>query len=188
MEASMNKHFPVFLLAAWQCAFGQDIRDFVKSNRSPEVEVFEIDPDKQIFGIPYGTSEDDVLKKLGKADGYFRINKNTTAILYGGYCSLIFRNDSLDGVKVGHGQIDWRLMIEMPEGVTFRFNNWMLKNGIKAGMTLKEAGKKADIKDSKYGKRFETEKAVIEIEVGVMSGSKDKDEATIISGLYIRRK
>lgn len=57
----------------------QDIRSKV----APAADTNIIDPNKSIYGMPLGSSEDEFIKKFGQPNGYVRISSAETAMFYG---------------------------------------------------------------------------------------------------------
>ena len=59
-----------------------------------------IDPDKSVYGVQWGSSEDEFISKFGHPNGYIRLNGTETAMLYGKYHAFIFTASKLSGVRI----------------------------------------------------------------------------------------
>src|ERR1044072_1481143 len=88
----------------------QDIRDKVASPAAPERISETIDPDLHIYGIPFGTSEDEFISRFGKPTAYLRLSANESGMVYGKKHCFLFTNSRLSGVYVSYAIIDHKLM------------------------------------------------------------------------------
>jgi hypothetical protein len=110
MEAEKMKQIGlcVVLIAATLCQ-SQDIRSKVRTNLPSDQSMNLIDPDSGAFGIVFGTSEDEVIAKLGAADGYIRRAPGQSAMIYGKSRAFLFLNNRLIGLRVTDSLLDWKL-------------------------------------------------------------------------------
>ena len=98
-----------------------------------------IDPDKSIFGIPLGTTEDEFIRKNGKPTGYLNLEDGETALLYGNCHAFFFKRGKLVGVLLTHATVDRQLFERMAMETDFpSLRGWKISNGVKAEMTLPE--------------------------------------------------
>lgn len=148
-------------------AFGQeDVRSKVaEASQEPGANSL-IDPDKSIFGIPLGTTEDEFIAKYGKPMGYLRLDGDETAMLYGKSLAFIFKEGRFGGVLLTYNTLDWDLSMGIRESQMFpSYNSWELSNGLKPDMTLADArkilGDKLTSEDShgRYHQQYLTDKS-----------------------------
>lgn len=96
-----------------------------------------IDPDKSIFGIPLGTSEEEFIEKNGKPVGYLRLKGDETVMIYGKSNGFLFSGGKLAGVMVAHSIINYDLAESIEKSKIFPDDNqWELSNGVKPDMKL----------------------------------------------------
>ena len=136
--------FAIIALAT-SCYATDDIRS---KTASPWMEQSRfIDPDKSIFGVSLGTSEDGLIKKFGEPVGYLRLTDNRSLMLYGDTIAFIFQSGKLSGILLRDkdwGFLDARLKQELPSKNPLGWpeppkpwdNQWELNNGLKNKMGL----------------------------------------------------
>ena len=142
-----------------------------------------IDPDKSIFGMPLGTSEDEFIQKNGKPTGYVRLMGDETAMLYGKSHAFLFKDGKLAGILVTHNTMDWELSKSIGQYRSFPdHSDWQLSNGLKPDMTLaavrKILGDKLFSEDAprRYHQQFKTDLSLVKLSFSFMSGKSDDDE------------
>jgi hypothetical protein len=170
-------------------AYSLDIRSIVEGSSDTRL-VKIIDPDKSIFGIPFGTLEDEFIKKYGKPTGYIVINATDTGMLYGKSHFFFFENKKLSGVKISHNIIDWVISQEILANTPFDRVRWKLDNGIKEGMNRAEVknilGDKLKLDSRGYQNYYMSEKAKVDLDFSHMVDSGDNDEAYHLFGITVR--
>jgi hypothetical protein len=161
----------------------EDIRSKVADATEQAPNNLIIDPDKSIFGIPLGTSEDEIIEKYGKPSGYLRLKGNQTAMIYGKSHALFLNDGKLTGIFLAHYVIDWDLSKSLRESDAFpSTSNWELSNGLKPDMTLADARKilgeklSPDHRTSRHQQRFTTEKSEVTLRFSSRGGAANDDE------------
>src|SRR5947207_10389417 len=86
-----------------------DIRSKVADGKEERKLTRFIDPDKSIFGMAFGTTEDEFIAMHGKPTGYVRLTGDETAMIYGKSHAFIFEGSKLAGVRIAHTIVDWKL-------------------------------------------------------------------------------
>ena len=138
----MKSPYLLIALALITTSFAaQDDRSKVLEGQ-PQVELDRIiDPDTSIFGLPLGTSEDEFMKKCGKAVGYMRLKRDKLALLYGNSMAFLFESGKLSGIFLGSDIVNY----PMANGLQFvdllDDRGWKLNNGIKNNMDLETVRK-----------------------------------------------
>ena len=151
-----------------------------------------IDPDKSIFGIPYGITEDDFIKKLGKPMGYIRLTGTETGMLYGRSHLFLFEGGKLSGIRITSRILDWKISKSILRLTPFDRLQWKLNNGITKEMNLAEVKKILGDRLSKekfgYQWYYTTNNAYVDLGFSHHTNEGDVDEAYIVSAILIRRK
>jgi hypothetical protein len=162
----------------------------VKPAAPPRVPTPRIDPDKSFFGIALGASEDEALARLGKPDGYLRLNAMTTAMLYGKSMALLFTEGKLSGLRLTGQVIDYPLSQRMSPNPDFDDLRWELANGLHKESTLKDAKRILGpaLRSEKDQWLYETDAAVVRLDFSRTSDQGDPDEIQTLRGLTIDRK
>lgn len=186
------KTFTFFLLIvlapAWARA-GDDVRSKVAGAGKASALSRQIDPDKDIYGIPFGTSEEEFIKAYGKPTGYVRLGDQETAMLYGNSHAFLFEDEKLVGVRITHNVLDWKL--SQRGGLSFRSEQpWRLNNGIRQEMNRREVksilGEKLR-NDTPYQFYYRTEKARVELDFSHYTQEGDEEEAYRVHGIFVRQ-
>ena len=185
----MNKFALVlFVLLASQVLYAEDIREFVKSESDIEKSI--INPDESIYGIPWSISEDELIWRLGKPDGYLRLEGADSVLIYGKKHAFIFRNGKLKGLKIDRGVVDWQIANQLPSN-TLNFVEWQLDNGIKEGSSLKSVkeilGEKLKMPDE-YTKTYDTETCTVDLLFSHKTYMGEDDSAYELYGIKIEKK
>ena len=94
-----------------------------------------IDPEQHIFGIAFGTTEDDFIKRVGKPDGYIQLGGDESAMIYGKEVAFLFHGKRLGGMHISHYVVGSDLGDRIAANDAFRdiASRWRLNNGIRAG-------------------------------------------------------
>jgi hypothetical protein len=100
-----------------------------------------IDPDGSIYGLKFGATEKQVLDAFGVPNGVIVISDTKKALLYGKTHLFVMRNGQLRELRVGDHVIDWELARQMDGNPFFDRGDWLLKPGIKNGMSFEDMQK-----------------------------------------------
>ena len=179
----------VFSLA-WARADDDDVRSkVVGPGKSPALNR-QIDPDKDIYGIPFATSEEEFIKAYGKPTGYVRLDGQETAMLFGNSHAFLFENGKLVGVRITYNILDWKLTQGLAQQGLFNEQRWRLNNGIHQEMNRREVkeilgGKLQN--DTPYQFYYRTEKARVDLDFSHYTQSGDDDEAYRVHGILVRQ-
>jgi len=109
-----------------------------------------IDPGVSIFGCSYGSTEKQVIEKLGSPFGKHSDKMGNSTLFYGIDCSLFFDNGKLCGIKTGPIFNEWFTILDKLGGYELclfsdanrdpdKIVGWKLKNGVHHKMNLSEA-------------------------------------------------
>lgn len=150
-----------------------------------------IDPDKSVYGVQWGSSEDEFISRFGNPTGYIRLNSSDTAMLYGKNHAFIFTASKLSGVRINSTStvLDWKLSQAILTLTPFDGIRWQLSNGIRGEMNLAEVKRILgdSLKTDRLQRFFNSDKARVEIDFYRLSSEGEKDEAYRLSGIYIRQ-
>ena len=107
----MNSIALVALLAFASATFAadDDVRSKITEARETKKLTTQIDPDKSIYGIPFGITEDEFITRHGKPMGYLRLNGVETAMIYGKSHAFLFVSGKLAGLRLNHHILDLKL-------------------------------------------------------------------------------
>jgi hypothetical protein len=174
---------PIVLLA-------QDIRDRVVQADDIVLKAKIIDPDNHVYGIPFGTSEDDFIKAFGKPIGYVRLGGKDTVMMYGKEHLFLFSGGKLSGVRISSYVLDWKVARRIPRHRLFDGLKWKLDNGITVGKTLVEVKKILgdSLSAGGYQKYYLTESARVELDFSHYVDEGEDDDAYRVSGVFVERK
>jgi hypothetical protein len=115
---------------------------------------FSIDPSRSFFDCEIGSTQEEVISKLGQPLRRYDLHDGKTAFIYGEDCALLFWNNRLGGIDLqGEGSIHGELSkksgrdyIDGSPKTFFKYNStpetkylWQLKNGMRPGMDLEQA-------------------------------------------------
>ncbi|HXF39179.1 MAG TPA: energy transducer TonB [Blastocatellia bacterium] len=148
-----------------------------------------IDPDKSIYGVQWGSSEDEFIARFGNPTGYIRLNASDTVMLYGKSHAFIFTASKLSGVRINMTVLDWRLSQSIPALTPFDGAGWQLSNGIRREMNLAEVKKilGESLKTERIQRYFNTEKARVEMDFAHYTMEGETDDSYKLHGIYIRQ-
>jgi hypothetical protein len=175
--------------------YASDFRDKVGSSL-PSANTNIIDPDKHIFGTPFGTTEDEFIKKYGKPTGYIQLADGITAMLYGTKVLIFFKDHNLSGIRIGYDIFDTEISKEIFSSTSTPFDNikWELNNGIKERMGLIEVknilGDKLLTINENFKKYYNTQNSCIEMSFSYSSnlGKRNEDKAYRLFSITIKPK
>lgn len=173
--------FAIVALAT-SCYATDDIRSKTASPETAQSRI--IDPDKSIFGVPLGTSEDGLIKKFGKPVGYMRLTDNGSLMLYGDTMAFIFQSGKLSGILLQWGGLfDSRLKSELASKNLLGDKQWELSNGLKNNMNLVNVrgilgdsllSQNPMCKNSRYQQYYLTDKS--KVSLGFTRKGRDNEE------------
>ncbi|MEW6302527.1 MAG: PDZ domain-containing protein [Verrucomicrobiota bacterium] len=165
-----------------------DIRSKVKGAGSATFRGLEIDPDSNVFGVPFGASEDDFIKARGKPDGYVRLSDKAAALIYGRSMAFVFESGNLAGVRITDQLLDWKLANKFRSWNSLLQPDWRLNNGIFTGMNRKEVkrilGDK--LQTGEFDDNFyKTAEARVELDFSHYINEGEGEEAHRLTGIYV---
>lgn len=146
-----------------------------------------IDPDSGAYGIAFGSTEKQIVDKLGAPTGTVQLSSTRRALLYGKNHAFILRKGAFRTLVVVDGVLDYRLSQGMEAHSVIDSINWTLGPGIKDGMSYaqvaKAIGRPASLGD--YDLTYETSHSRIELQFAGMQGSRRDPEAFSLRGFVI---
>lgn len=171
-------------------AFAQDIRQKVKSPDEVTLPSRIIDPDEGIFGIPFDTSEDELIERLGKPDGYLRLTGNESCMIYGTDIAFLLEDGRLHGVRITHSIIDWRISRRMPRASIFHGLQWKLSNGIQYETGLHEVKRILgdELAGDSHNRSYSTDNATVHLNLSHYVGEGDEDGAYKVYGIMVEKR
>jgi TonB family protein len=169
----------------------QDVRSKVGPTGATSITNI-IDPDKSIYGVQWGSSEDEFITRFGNPTGYIRLNGSDTAMEYGKSHAFIFTASKLSGLRICMSVLDWKLSQSILTITPFDGIRWQLSNGISRDMNLAEVRKIVgdrlrDERPGRYQLYFNSDNARIELEFSRITNEGDRDESYKVYGIYIRQ-
>jgi hypothetical protein len=72
-----------------------------------------IDPDKSVYGVPFGASENQLIAKLGAPSGTIQLSASRRALIYGKGHAFIIRKGVFRSVMISDHMLDYRLISGM---------------------------------------------------------------------------
>ena len=100
-----------------------------------------IDPDGLVYGLKFGATEKQVLDALGVPNGVIAISDTRKALLYGKSHLFIFRGGKFRELRIGEHVINWEVARQMDGNPFFDRGDWVVKPGIRNGMSCEEVQK-----------------------------------------------
>jgi len=100
-----------------------------------------IDPDGLVYGLKFGATEKQVLDALGVPNGVIAISDTRKALLYGKTHLLVFRGGKFRELRIGEHVINWEVAQQMDGNPFFDRGDWVVKPGIRNGMSFEEVQK-----------------------------------------------
>ncbi len=158
-------------------------------NVSIKPDDFTIDPSKSIFGLPLGSTQDEVIARLGQPVCKLDLRKGKTALIYGRDCAFTFWDGLLGGAVLKEGLFSPdELGIASLNG--FAKNDWSLTNGIRPGMTLAEfkklVGKTFQFSNGSFAAYADGPSKVAIISLSFTEkGNHESDESKALHGIAI---
>jgi hypothetical protein len=168
----------------------EDIRDKVAVPALRQTISELIDPDTHIYGVPYGTAEDQFIAKYGKPTGYLRLTATESAMCYGQNTAFLFKAGKLSGIRITIRIFDWQLAESIAPSPIFDTIKWRLPNGICSDMTLAEVKRILgdSLRREHYLWSYDTTHAHVDLQFAHAVDQGEKDEAYRVDGLLIRSR
>jgi len=159
----------------------------------PEVPDFladlTIDPAKSIFGLPLGSTQDEVIARFGQPVCKLDLRKGKTALIYGSDLALAFWDGLLGGAVLYEGLFnDPAFELGTDSKNVIPGNAWSFTNGIRCGMTFAEFKKLAGNKfldDGSYGTYVDGPSKVTIISYTMVNENDESDESKSLLGISI---
>ena len=170
--------------------FADALRSKVAGPNMSGLKTNKIDPDKYVYGIPWGLSEDQFIIKWGDPIGYVRFNMQETGMIYGIRHMFLFLDNKLSGVRITHGILDWQLSKKLLPNPIFDSIKWQLNNGMKEETDLSKVKKILgnSFSNDRYEKYYETERAKVTLNFSHYTDAGDNDEAFKVHAVMIEGK
>ena len=146
-----------------------------------------IDPDHGAYGVPFGSTEKQVVEKLGTPTGTVQLSSTRRALIYGKSHAFIIRKGTFRALIFADSVLDYRLSQGMESHPVVDSINWTLGPGIKDGMSYAQVAKvlgRAD-KIGDYNLAYETANARIELQFSGMQGARGDPESFSLRGFVI---
>src|SRR5947207_2748136 len=128
MKPHLFNSLLVFIIFLSAVARSEDIRDKVAVPVVRQTIVDTIDPDAHVYGIPYGTTEDQFIAQYGNPAAYLRLTATESAMCYGKRTAFLFTAGKLSGVRIALSIVDWKLAEIMSPSSIFESLKWTLPN------------------------------------------------------------
>ena len=148
-----------------------------------------IDPAKSIFGLPLGSTQDEVIARLGQPACKLDLRKGATALIYGRDLVLSFWDGLLGGAVVKEGLFyDPDFALGTDSKNVIQRNAWSFTNGMRYGMTVAEFKKLAGtnlLHDDSYGTYVSGPSKVTIISCSAANDNDESDESKFLHGISI---
>jgi hypothetical protein len=167
-----------------------DAKKTLSDSSADLIKTYEINPDKHIYGIPFGTPENEIKKILGEPNGFLQFSKNHKGIMFGRQHVFLFRDGRLSGVRISGGPIiDFILSKKITPNFKLDNARWLLSNGIAFGSDFKKVEKKfkGSLLKSGYNYYYMTNDAIVWLFFSYVIDNKNKDQAYQLQGIMIER-
>lgn len=146
-----------------------------------------IDPDRGAYGIAFGSTEKQIIEKLGAPTGTVQLSSTRRALIYGKSHVFVIRKGTFRTLMVVDSVLDYRLSQGMESHPVIDSISWTLGPGIKDGMSyaqvakaLKRTGSLGD-----YNLAYETTNARVELQFAGMQGARGDPESFSLRGFVI---
>jgi hypothetical protein len=146
-----------------------------------------IDPDRGAYGVAFGSTEKQIVEKLGTPTGTVQLSSTRRALIYGKSHAFILRKGAFRTLIVVDSVLDYRLSQGMESHPVVDSISWTLGPGIKDGMSYaqvaKALGRAASLGD--YNLAYETTNARVELQFAGMQGARGDPESFSLRGFVI---
>jgi hypothetical protein len=171
------------------------IRDKVAKGEPQKESRVLVDPNDTLLGFPIGTTEDELVVKLGEPGAYVRLDQSNTAAIYENTYAYIFNEGKLEGIRISSTLIDHVLSSEFSEKRFYVQQRWQLDNGIKPEMSLPAVReilgkrmKSATDYDSKHRQYYEDGDSVVYLFFSHWVDRGEADTAYSVNGILVKKK
>ena len=146
-----------------------------------------IDPDRGAYGIAFGSTEKQIVEKLGAPTGTVQLSATRRALIYGKGHAFIIRKGTFRTLIVVDNVLDYRLSQGMESHPVVDSISWTLGPGIKDGMSYAQVAKALGRADSlgDYNLAYETANARVELQFAGMQGARGDPESFSLRGFVI---
>ena len=146
-----------------------------------------IDPDRGAYGIAFGSTEKQIVEKLGAPTGTVQLSSTRRALIYGKGHAFIIRKGTFRTLIVVDSVLDYRLSQGMESHPVIDSISWTLGPGIKDGMSYAQVAKALKRADSlgDYNLSYETTNARVELQFAGMQGARGDPESFSLRGFVI---
>lgn len=149
-------------------------------------------PDVSIYGIPFGASEEQVIARFGKPNGYIQLLNKKSAMLYGKQHFFLFTNKALSGLRISTTLLDWKVAKQSVPHQVLDAQPWNLDNGIHDEMLLSEIkailGQKLQHGDHESSYFYRVGKTRVTLDIsrcyGALEAKRPTDKDAYIEKLY----
>ena len=147
----------------------------IKPKLLEEVKDRMIDPKSGIYGLPFGSTEEETVQRFGKPVSIIELSEGHRAYLYGKAHLLVFKKGHFFKVIVSEYHIAPQLHKMMDADLWFDSDSWKLTPGIKRGMSVDTVSKllKKDIPHGVYSWSYTDGDAQIELRISKHTTKKD---------------
>ena len=146
-----------------------------------------IDPDRGVYGVPFGSTEKQLVEKLGPPSGAIQLSSSRRALIYGKSHAFVLRKGTFRMLIVSQSVLDYRVSGGMEPHPTVDSINWVLGPGIKSGMNYLQVAKALNRTDAQgdYNLKYETANARVELQFSGKQGARGDPESFTLHGFVI---
>ena len=135
------------------CSIQNPIRRIYEGEKVTPPKDLTIDPGKSIFGCTYGSTEKEVIDRLGQPIGKVGKGDKSFSLIYGNDTELVFNEGGLCGARLQEGfdYLDSNDLMsfsipDLNQDGKYKTGGWRLSNGVHFGMESNEAKKIPSVK------------------------------------------
>ena len=152
----------------------------------------EIDPDQQVYGLKFGSTEEEMVAAFGRPTGVVRIDPQHVALLYGRRHAFVLLNGSFTELQISAQPVFAGELGSRMEGHPFFDSvSWSLQpGGVLPGMEFTETAKKLGAKFGPPGPRatFLSKSAQVELGFERVRDAKGAPSPFSLATVWIRWK
>ena len=101
-----------------------------------DLKTNELDPNKHVYGIPFGSQISAFKEMFGEPNGQFRFGSKSAGLLYGSNHIFYFQEKKFVGILIAHSLIFNQSLRRQLEAHKLDYEGWYLSNGVKLGSPL----------------------------------------------------
>jgi len=117
----------------------------------------DIIPDQSVYGVSFGSTEEDILEQFGVPNGIIVISESKKALLYGSSHLFILKKGKLRELRLSEHVIDWQVSRQMDEHPFFDTATWVVSPGLRKGMNFSEIREVLSKPNAKPNHQFKLE-------------------------------